>query len=122
MNLNSSYNDREKKRKATLVIQMTGNQTFISDPANTKDKKKFAFDYSYWSHDGFKEESNGYLSPKDAKYADQVKNYPFNEYKVILKEQPVDQHRLINLYNFHVLKNYKLCLCLTLAMLSLSVE
>ena len=70
--LNPPHNDREKKRKATLVIKMNGNQTVISDPANMKDQKKFAFDYSYWSHDGFKEESNGYLSPKEPKYADQV--------------------------------------------------
>ena len=52
---------------------MEGNTTYISDPSSMKDApKKFAFDYSYWSHDGYKEESNGYLSPKDRKYADQV--------------------------------------------------
>merc|ERR1711976_1147206 len=36
--------------------------------------KKFAFDYSYWSHDGFKERaSDGYLEEASSKYADQRK-------------------------------------------------
>lgn len=32
---------------------------------------QFAFDFSYWSHDGFEEQADGYLSPTGAKYADQ---------------------------------------------------
>ena len=52
---------------------MNGNQTEIQDPEHPGEKpKKFAFDYSYWSHDGFTEQPNGYLTPKDASYADQV--------------------------------------------------
>ena len=35
--------------------------------------KKFSFDYSYWSHDGFKEKDNGYFEPTTPKYADQVR-------------------------------------------------
>ena len=27
------------------------------------EEKKFAFDYSYWSFDGFKEEADGYCAP-----------------------------------------------------------
>ena len=39
--------------------------------------RKFNFDFSYWSHDGFKEEGNGYMVPDKShangtKYADQV--------------------------------------------------
>ena len=39
--------------------------------------RKFNFDFSYWSHDGFKEEANGYMVPDKShangnKYADQV--------------------------------------------------
>ncbi|CAD5124283.1 DgyrCDS12576 [Dimorphilus gyrociliatus] len=67
------FNEREKKRNAKLVIDMKGNLTYISDPNNKSNKKDFAFDYSYWSHDGFKEEKNGYLSPESAAYADQKK-------------------------------------------------
>ena len=52
---------------------MIGNSTEIIDPDNPKaSPKKFAFDYSYWSHDGYKEQANGYLEPVDGKYADQV--------------------------------------------------
>ncbi|XP_041367866.1 kinesin-like protein KIF28P [Gigantopelta aegis] len=53
---------------------MNGSQTEIQDPDNPGNKpKQFAFDYSYWSHDGFNEEPDGYLKPKDASYADQQK-------------------------------------------------
>ena len=39
--------------------------------------RKFNFDFSYWSHDGFREEGNGYMVPDKShangnKYADQV--------------------------------------------------
>lgn len=66
------FNQREKDFKSTLIIGMDGNQTTISDP-NLPDKepRKFAFDYSYWSHDGFNTEEDGTLSPTNAKYADQ---------------------------------------------------
>jgi hypothetical protein len=40
---------------------MNGKTTIIQDPSSTDEPKKFAFDYSYWSHDGCKEESNGYF-------------------------------------------------------------
>ncbi|XP_076461788.1 kinesin-like protein KIF28 [Babylonia areolata] len=68
------FNSREINRKAALVINMSGNTTEIKNPEDMNaEPKKFAFDYSYWSHDGFKEEADGYLSPSDAKYADQKK-------------------------------------------------
>lgn len=37
--------------------------------------KEFAFDYSYWSHDGYDEDpSNGFMSPQPgSNYADQNK-------------------------------------------------
>ena len=51
----------------------TSQQTEIKDPSNLKaEPKKFAFDFSYWSHDGYTEGADGYLSPKSPKYADQV--------------------------------------------------
>lgn len=71
--LNHSYNSRENARNATLIIEMNGNSTEIKDPDNmSADPKRFAFDHSYWSHDGFNERSDGYLEPAGAKYADQV--------------------------------------------------
>ena len=52
---------------------MQGSSTYISDPSNLgAEPRKFAFDYSYWSHDSYKEEENGYLSPTNPSYADQV--------------------------------------------------
>ncbi len=65
------FNQREKDAKSKLIVQMNGPQTIITDP-KTNEEKKFAFDFSYWSHDGFKTESNGYFSPESPKYADQV--------------------------------------------------
>ena len=67
------FNDREKKRQATVIIGMNGATTTIKDPENmSAEPRKFAFDFSYWSHDEFKEKSDGYLEPTGSKYADQV--------------------------------------------------
>ena len=53
---------------------MSGNQTTITNPEDSKAQpRKFTFDYSYWSHDGYKERpGDGYLEPSSNKYADQV--------------------------------------------------
>jgi hypothetical protein len=66
------FNGREKERNATLIIEMVGNTTKISDPVSGK-VKDYSFDYSYWSHDGFEEDENGYLNAVGgSKYADQA--------------------------------------------------
>jgi len=54
--------------------------TFIDDVQNgattklvhpgTTDERTFTFDYSFWSHDGFKEDGNGFFVPTSPKYAD----------------------------------------------------
>ena len=41
---------------------MNGKQTSITNPADGQ-VKDFAFDFSYWSHEGFFEDDNGYLNP-----------------------------------------------------------
>lgn len=46
------FNQREKDRNATCIIRMSGPKTTIVNP-DTNEEKEFAFDYSYWSHDGF---------------------------------------------------------------------
>nr|XP_039267271.1 kinesin-like protein KIF28P [Styela clava] len=67
------FNDREKQRKAKLIIEMEGSTTIIKDPANMDaEGRKYTFDYSYWSHDGYKERDDGYLEPVDGRYADQA--------------------------------------------------
>ncbi|XP_078482657.1 uncharacterized protein LOC144743271 isoform X2 [Ciona intestinalis] len=52
---------------------MVGNTTILKDPDGKQDDKKFTFDYSYWSHDGYEEQDDGYYAPVDAQYADQRK-------------------------------------------------
>ena len=71
------FNKRETGRNAKLIVQMNGNSTTITNPDNSNDTKKFAFDYSYWSFDGFKTEKDGYCSPdlshkNGKKFCDQV--------------------------------------------------
>jgi hypothetical protein len=64
------FNKREiEMGKDELIIEMEGNKTIITDPENKK-KKDFAFDYSFWSHDQFRTESDGYMSPLSSKYDD----------------------------------------------------
>lgn len=58
------FNQREKDRSAKLIIKMQGQMTSISNPeAPNEEPKSFSFDYSYWSHDGFQEKSDGVLEP-----------------------------------------------------------
>ena len=52
------FNSREKQRNARVIIEMDGKTTVIKNPEDNAEKK-FTFDYSYWSHDGFEEEPNG---------------------------------------------------------------
>jgi hypothetical protein len=42
------FNGREKERNATLIIEMVGNTTKITDPRPDGKTKDFTFDYSYW--------------------------------------------------------------------------
>ena len=46
------FNGREKERNAKCIIRMKGPTTIITNP-DTQEEKDFAFDFSYWSHDGF---------------------------------------------------------------------
>ncbi|KAK2143188.1 hypothetical protein LSH36_870g00010 [Paralvinella palmiformis] len=58
------FNKRERNRNSTLIVEMKNSTTYLTDPENPNEKpRSFAFDYSYWSHDGSKEESNGYFGP-----------------------------------------------------------
>ncbi len=67
------FNDRERERKAKLIMKMDGNTTYISDPNEPDaEPRKFTFDYSYWSHDGFDTGPDGVLTPTSgSQYADQ---------------------------------------------------
>ena len=64
------FNTREKERNSVCCIDMPGgNQTIIRDDLGKE--KKFTFDHSFWSHDGFRTLEDGYMEPEDDKYADQ---------------------------------------------------
>ncbi|CBZ50020.1 putative kinesin motor domain cointaining protein [Neospora caninum Liverpool] len=68
------FNARERKLNAFCCISMNGRQTVITNLSKKNDEKKFTFDYSYWSHDGYHEEPSGYLSPAPGSpYADQTR-------------------------------------------------
>ena len=69
------FNTREKENNSTCNIEMNGNQTVIKDELDQP--RTFTFDHSFWSHDCYIEQENGYLSPDSSgKYADQ--NFVFN--------------------------------------------
>jgi hypothetical protein len=67
----SEYFCREIDRGAQVCIEMKGNQTWIWDVADLTTKRSFAFDYSYWSHDGFHIDSTGLSVPDNDHYSDQ---------------------------------------------------
>ena len=73
------FNAREKQRNARCIVDMQNATTLVYNPQNVEEEpKKFTFDYSYWSHDGYQQESeNSYAQPDPShphgdKYADQV--------------------------------------------------
>jgi len=64
------FNAREKDRNSICCIEMPGgNQTIIRDDLGKE--KKYTFDHSFWSHDGFRVLEDGYFEPEDDKYSDQ---------------------------------------------------
>jgi hypothetical protein len=54
------FNQREKDiKKDICIVEMQGNKTILLNEG--KAPKDFAFDYSFWSHDQFTSDSNGYF-------------------------------------------------------------
>ena len=55
-----------------LCVAMTDTQTTCTNVLNDKEEKKFTFDYSFWSHDGYKTREDGYTEADgDSGYKDQ---------------------------------------------------
>jgi len=52
---------------------MDGNVTTITDPTGIKPPRSFTYDYSYWSHDGFKTRDDGVYVGENENYASQDK-------------------------------------------------
>jgi hypothetical protein len=67
------FNQREVKLKTELCVQMTGNSTILRSEDGRE--RMFAFDHSFWSHDGFQEEADGTLVATTQEYADQMQVY-----------------------------------------------
>ena len=68
------FNKREIDNNSECCIKMAGKMTSITDPS-TGQTKKFYFDYSYWSHDGFMVDPNTGMFEKDtpdSNYASQT--------------------------------------------------
>jgi len=66
------FNNRERDLNSKLCIEMNGATTTLLGHEDEK-PRDFAFDYSFWSHDGFREDENGYYQVEDERYADQRK-------------------------------------------------
>ena len=67
------FNQREKDLKSKLCVKMRNNTTMIFD-GNGKERS-FTFDYSFWSHDGFKIGEDGMILSESKKFADQEHVY-----------------------------------------------
>ena len=72
------FNQKEIDSHAELCINMVifkynqnGQTTIIKD--DFKKEKSFSFDYSFWSHDDFVINQNGYVEPQTERYYDQQK-------------------------------------------------
>ena len=71
------FNERELKLNPQCCVEMNGPMTVLRDPSggdniNPSGERKFTFDYSFWSHDQFVNDEEGYSRPSgpDSKYAD----------------------------------------------------
>ena len=52
----------------SLTVQNGPKTTIINEDGTPRD---FTFDYSFWSHDAFKNREDGYSEPEGTKYHDQ---------------------------------------------------
>lgn len=65
------FNQREIDLGAKCCVDMKGPMTTLLDFSKDGKNRDFTFDYSFWSHDGFREDENGVFVPENDKYADQ---------------------------------------------------
>jgi len=87
------FNGREKERGSTLIVAMNDGTTILKDPENKKERK-FDFDCSYWSHDGFvTDPETAYMSPEPGSiYADQDK--VFNDFGIQLLDNAFEGYNV----------------------------
>ena len=63
------FNQREIDLGSGCCVKMEGDTTYLIDD-NDKERK-FNYDFSLWSHDGFENQEDGYSKPTDDRYCDQ---------------------------------------------------
>ena len=63
------FNERESTKNCKLCVRMDEKSTFLID--EDEKERKFTYDYSFWSHNGFTPDENGYSVSDTGKYADQ---------------------------------------------------
>ena len=68
------FNSRETSLGCKCVVDMQDPVTILK-AHDGEGERKFTFDYSFWSFDGYQEMENGYLKPVGGKYADQQQVY-----------------------------------------------
>ena len=51
--------------KDECCVSMTDTETTVIDTADSQAMRRFTFDFSFWSHDGFDTLQNGYQKPKE---------------------------------------------------------
>jgi len=65
------FNQREIDLNCDVCVDMQGNTTILKNPEDPNaEPRKFTFDYSFWSHDGFETKEDGYMVPASSKYHD----------------------------------------------------
>ncbi len=64
------FNEREKKLGCECIVDMQ-DPTTILKPFKGEAERKFTFDYSFWSFDGFQTQPDGFMKATGSKYADQ---------------------------------------------------
>ncbi|KAK7913346.1 hypothetical protein WMY93_013557 [Mugilogobius chulae] len=67
------FNKRERDAGSRCIISMVPSSITIQDPRDPQNRRSFCFDYTYWSHSGFIQDTTGkYLSEDTGgRYADQ---------------------------------------------------
>jgi hypothetical protein len=70
------FNQREIDLNSKLVVSMNGGTTTLIHLEDEKKTKDFTFDFSFWSHDEFEADENGYVFQKKKK----IKNFKKKKY------------------------------------------
>lgn len=65
------FNQRELDLNCQLCVDMHGPTTLLKDLTDEAKDRSFTFDFSFWSHNEFAEDENGFFVATSDKYADQ---------------------------------------------------